>query len=1001
MIIANRDKEHLHRSPGRRFWVFGLLLVAILATIAVLLQRRATQSQSLVISCDAERVRGNHFIGKGGKFSKGELRSSDRAKSGQHACKVPKGEGAQYGFGFQMTAPEPGRSYRVSVWRFKNQYQEGKLALKVSGEVDFYLETDQISSQDNGWEELTLRFTLPFGKLADRVDIYVYTNGFLDTYFDDFRIEQIATTTDSKAFQPKTISLRIQSDDFKKIEKDREQALQNGILEAEASNWVDGVIKDSTGDIPVSVRLKGDWLDHLQGKKWSFRIQVEGARGWNRLLTFSVHTPATRYFLHEWLFHQWLEREDILTTRYDFAELKLNDQSLGIYAVEEHFEKEVVEYRNRREGPIVKFSEEGFWGGIKNQLNEQGYVRYDLGHSSMDRYNADIQAFREKRVASSSELSQQFEQAQILMTQYKYGLKPPAEIFDLKRMAKYLAICDVLGAHHGAIWHNQRFYYNPVTSKLEPIGFDGFGEAPPSHPVLMGEGAMHPAGFNQNDLISGLFLDSTFTANYVQYLAQFASPVYLKSFFDQIEPGWAARLNWLQMEFPKYQTSINDFSNYAAMIRSLLMPVNRQSLKARQLSAGQGQQQVLLSNTHGFPIEVVGYSGVEGMMTQTLSQDIILPGLPARKLLTRLRRDSMIRDFQSVRYLASEAQALQDPEITRTIAIPLSAKIVFFKPLGIDTIYEAAITKWPLPLPNTAAQQIFSKVNLQTNNWYTVKDKVVTFKAGTRQIDKPIVIPPGFRVVVEAGAVLDFVQGAFFISKSSVQMIGNEDTPVKIISSDRSGQGFTILEAGDKSLFRYSVFDGLRNLSYQGWTLTGAVTLYESDVTFSHCSFVNNLSEDGLNTIRSQFLMEYCHFQNTASDAFDADFCKGEINRSYFGHSVNDGVDFSGSIVAINGCRMEYNGDKGISVGENSDVTVVSCEINNSNIATASKDLSTLYIRDILIKDCTQGFTAYQKKAEFGGGKIIVESYTSQNIKRLYAISPGSSLQLAQKYITR
>jgi hypothetical protein len=178
MIIANRDKEHLHQSPGRRFWVLGLLLVAIITTIAVLLQRHASQNQSQVISCDAERVRSNHFIGQGGNFSKGDLRSSDRAKSGQYACKAPKGQGAQYGFGYQMTAPEPGRSFRVSVWRFKNQYQEGKLALKVSGEVDFYLETDQISSQDNGWEELTLRFTLPFGKKADRVDIYVYTNGF-------------------------------------------------------------------------------------------------------------------------------------------------------------------------------------------------------------------------------------------------------------------------------------------------------------------------------------------------------------------------------------------------------------------------------------------------------------------------------------------------------------------------------------------------------------------------------------------------------------------------------------------------------------------------------------------------------------------------------------------------------------------------------------------------------------------------------------------------------
>ena len=30
-----------------------------------------------------------------------------------------------------------------------------------------------------------------------------------------------------------------------------------------------------------------------------------------------------------------------------------------------------------------------------------------------------------------------------------------------------------MGAQHGAMWNNTRYYYNPITSKLEPIGFDG------------------------------------------------------------------------------------------------------------------------------------------------------------------------------------------------------------------------------------------------------------------------------------------------------------------------------------------------------------------------------------------------------------------------------------------------------------------------------------------------------------------------------------------------
>jgi len=37
--------------------------------------------------------------------------------------------------------------------------------------------------------------------------------------------------------------------------------------------------------------------------------------------------------------------------------MELNGQDMGVYAFEEHFDKLLIESNNRREGPIVKFSE--------------------------------------------------------------------------------------------------------------------------------------------------------------------------------------------------------------------------------------------------------------------------------------------------------------------------------------------------------------------------------------------------------------------------------------------------------------------------------------------------------------------------------------------------------------------------------------------------------------------------------------------------------------------
>ena len=104
------------------------------------------------------------------------------------------------------------------------------------------------------------------------------------------------------------------------------------------------------------MRLKGDWTDHLFGDKWSFRIKVKGDNTLFGMKQFSIHHPRARNFIYEWLYHQALKREGVLSLRYDFIEVTLNGKNLGVYALEEHFEKRLIEHNQYREGPIIKFT---------------------------------------------------------------------------------------------------------------------------------------------------------------------------------------------------------------------------------------------------------------------------------------------------------------------------------------------------------------------------------------------------------------------------------------------------------------------------------------------------------------------------------------------------------------------------------------------------------------------------------------------------------------------
>ena len=207
------------------------------------------------------------------------------------------------------------------------------------------------------------------------------------------------------------------------------------------------------------------------------------------------------------------------------------------------------------------------------------------------------------------------------------------------------------------------------------------------------------------------------------------------------------------------------------------------------------------------------------------------------------------------------------------------------------------------------------------------------------------------------------------------------------------------MEANEQSKLAYVEFKGFNTLREPGWTLTGAVTFYESDVWMRHCRITDNLCEDALNTVRSHIDMDELYIANTAFDGFDADFCDGLIKSVKFNNTGNDAIDFSGSKVVVHDCLIENAGDKGISAGEQSNLEFRNARITGCNIAIASKDRSECLVRHVDVSDCKQGFTAYQKKPEFGPAFLNVMSYTTEDVKQPYLIERGSVLMLESNRI--
>jgi hypothetical protein len=542
---------------------------AILALVAVLLLAAAffgwrkfknRWREQAVVACDMETIEqegeAKYFVANGMRLFNGQTQAEGVARSGKYSCLVFDAQ--EFGVTWQSTDIHPGDVLEAHIWR-KSADHAGYLI--ADGSWGFYKEAALTGKIEGEWEELSVRVRVPTYIKEATFKFYAWNPSAAPVYFDDLAVrhfkagkEYQSGTLDEKD-KIATIDLVIGDKGMSSLQQQRDAAMKAGLLSSKEEGWVKVKILEGKQEFKGKLRLKGDWTDHLMGDKWSYRIQLDKDQAWRRMTTFSVQNPKTRHFLSEWIFHKWLDKEDILTPRYGFIQLKVNGVSKGVYAYEEHFEKQIVEYNNRREGPILKFDEEGLW-------EAQG-VSMD---NEVEDFESKIPAYKSsnglpfgmKAVLKDSAMLRQVEIALKLVEQYKTAQKSVWEVFDAPKVARYFAIIDLMNAQHGLIWHNQRWYYNPVISHLEPIGFDGFTENGPlrwiDKPFIgFSRNIRYMSSGYREMMFERFFHDIKFLELYVAALFKYSDHVYIDAFYNDIEPAIDHYEAILQAEWPGYE----------------------------------------------------------------------------------------------------------------------------------------------------------------------------------------------------------------------------------------------------------------------------------------------------------------------------------------------------------------------------------------------------------------------------------------------------------------
>jgi hypothetical protein len=913
-----------------------------------------------ILLADAEKVEGNKFVLGAYKVLHSKSQSSDFAYQGNHSVKLGS-KTQKYGFSVALNDVKVGDKITAQVWAYSPNLEIGYVTISGLNPKQVYAQSKNFSFVKD-WQLLEVSVSIDKPIKDNTIKIYCFNFNNTPVYFDNlsYTKNEKAYLREVSTWEPENIHVFMKQGAYMKLKEKRYAAIQRGLLVKEADSWVKGAIypeKEDEEKLKVSMRLKGDWTDHLQGEQWSFRVETQTDKSWNRLKTFSLQVPATRSYLHEWLLHEMFKYEDILTTRYEFVNMKLNDKSLGLYVYEEHFLKQLPEYNKRKEGPIVRFEEGGYWEAYLRQTQTKASLDGELLVGSPE-----IKPFEEKKTINSPVLAEQFVIAQNLLYQYQYGLKPAKEIFDIDMLARYYVIADITGGYHGIAWHNQRYYYNPVTGKLEPIGFDGFGEVGLRDVFKKPFIGIDLSAVSANrEFHMKLFRDEGFLEKYMFYLEKMSNKEYLQKFVARIGKNLNDRLSCIVRSKPAYKFDVNYIYQRASNIQNALYPTSA-SLQTKTVRPGL----IAVCNRHQVPIKIIGslvQSG--GAITALDSIELIYT-----------------TKFASL------------PDYSRQVNVSSIAKYLAYQVVGLQKIHYTPISHWPIPTAFSPVQEL--EPNLTANHAAYLYDKGLkkVFFRKNAIVSEPIIIPEGHTVTFEPGTKIDIIKKAFILSYSTVYFLGTEQQPIFVNSSDGSARSFTVIGANELSKVNYTTFSNFGAFSYKGWNLPGAINFYESDVNIYHTTFTKNSCEDALNIVRSDFDFRHNTISHTFADGFDADFCHGTVANCYFYKTGNDAIDFSTTVVTIKDSKIEYAGDKGISIGEQGTATIVNTSIDHTVIGIASKDLSKTTVNSVTLKNCKTGFSAYQKKPEYGHGFIYVQSYTGENLGAVHKILPGSYLKL-------
>ena len=785
--------------------------------------------------------------------------------------------------------------------------------------------------------------------------------------------------------KPEHIYLDISYKDFQKLAYKREIALRNGVLHSSKKDFVPAKIRWKNTVLKARVRLKGDLADHWSDEEeWSFRVKIKGDRTVMGMREFSLQHPRTRGFLNDWYLHQLLRYiGGFIVLRYKFVDLALNGKDLGIYLLEEHFDKMLLKNNGYLDAPIVRMYDHLLWYNVDPKIG------FSKRHLNENFTLSPIDSFNTGSVIRSEKLSREYSQAKNLLEAFRHGKLATHDVFDSGKLARLFAVIDLLGYHHSTAYSNIRFYYNPITSKLEPIGYDNTFimsaasiQGDSKRIQLFNDDSFHCSNPDIYEMwYQNFFRDRVFFEEYIRALDMISRKAFLDKFFEKTDGDANKMLNILHRTFPGYRFKYKDtLYRNQEFIRERLNP-SFPVLNAYLYCVESNNIVLELGNVHTLPLEIVSAS-CEGHEIYTVDKEVILQAKIPLEFV----------NYKRIRFRIPE-NLTWSKELKTDI-------VVKYKVLGTNYVKRVKVSPWSHFDEEFPKKTFTGATPPQINFPFIVRSKggkKIEIKTGEWRLEKDLIIPRGYHVVCFGNTRLILTGSARIISYSPFDFNGRKDAPIVIEGQGDNPQGIVLMNTDKQSIFRFTIFRNLGICTKGDWASPGALVLYQAPVRVQNCKFQKSRGADFLVLIRSTFAVQSCTFEDCDGIGLNALYSTGSITETSFARCQKQGIIGLGSDIRCKKIRLDRCLGGGIIASERSVIRVVECTIKGCSPGVESNSESKVYVKGVRIGDYSLDFRARRKNPEFTYAFLSAEHVRCEDGELAYECDRGSVLFLEGK----